>query len=366
MIGSATATRPAGRSSTATRTAVCPPGGARPPAREVSGRDPERLQEPRVPERDAAAPTRPAHPLLPAGAEVRGLLEREPALAARAPRSRSARGCSLRLLEACREPEELGLVVRRKRDQRGQPGPALGQGPGLVDDERVDLSAPSDLERLACLTRTPAVAPRPVPTMIDIGVASPSAHGHAMIRTATRRDQRVGQTRLGPDGSPDEGAQERHGHHGRHEIGGHAVCQALDRRAAPLRLADQLDDPREQRVPADALGPHHEGARPVDGAAGHPILGRLLDGHRLSGDHRLVDDAPSLENDAVDRDPLARPHAQPVARRRTLVERHVLLALVVPEDARGRRRERSAARGARRSSGPARGAPAPGPAAREP
>ena len=32
---------------------------------------------------------------------------------------------------------------------------------------------------------TPAVAPRPVPTMIDMGVASPSAHGHAMISTAT-------------------------------------------------------------------------------------------------------------------------------------------------------------------------------------
>ena len=32
---------------------------------------------------------------------------------------------------------------------------------------------------------TPPVAPRPVPTMIDIGVASPSAHGHAMIKTAT-------------------------------------------------------------------------------------------------------------------------------------------------------------------------------------
>ena len=33
--------------------------------------------------------------------------------------------------------------------------------------------------------RTPACAPRPVPTMIDMGVASPSAHGHAMINTAT-------------------------------------------------------------------------------------------------------------------------------------------------------------------------------------
>ena len=37
----------------------------------------------------------------------------------------------------------------------------------------------------AFLMRTPACAPRPTPTMIDIGVASPSAHGQAMISTAT-------------------------------------------------------------------------------------------------------------------------------------------------------------------------------------
>ena len=37
----------------------------------------------------------------------------------------------------------------------------------------------------AFLIRTPACAARPTPTMIDIGVANPSAHGHAMIRTET-------------------------------------------------------------------------------------------------------------------------------------------------------------------------------------
>ena len=37
----------------------------------------------------------------------------------------------------------------------------------------------------AFLKSTPIVAPRPVATMIDIGVASPSAHGHAMMSTAT-------------------------------------------------------------------------------------------------------------------------------------------------------------------------------------
>ena len=33
--------------------------------------------------------------------------------------------------------------------------------------------------------RTPLLAPRPMPTVIDMGVASPKAQGHAMINTAT-------------------------------------------------------------------------------------------------------------------------------------------------------------------------------------
>src|SRR3954462_8556723 len=37
----------------------------------------------------------------------------------------------------------------------------------------------------AFLNSTPVVAPLPVATMIDIGVARPSAHGQAMINTAT-------------------------------------------------------------------------------------------------------------------------------------------------------------------------------------
>ena len=37
----------------------------------------------------------------------------------------------------------------------------------------------------ASRNRIPLVAPRPVATMIDMGVASPSAQGHAMMSTAT-------------------------------------------------------------------------------------------------------------------------------------------------------------------------------------
>ena len=37
----------------------------------------------------------------------------------------------------------------------------------------------------AFFTSTPSCAPRPTPTMMDIGVAKPRAHGQAMMRTAT-------------------------------------------------------------------------------------------------------------------------------------------------------------------------------------
>ena len=37
----------------------------------------------------------------------------------------------------------------------------------------------------AFFTSTPSCAPRPTPTMIDMGVARPSAHGQAMMSTAT-------------------------------------------------------------------------------------------------------------------------------------------------------------------------------------
>ena len=45
---------------------------------------------------------------------------------------------------------------------------------------------------------TPLLAPRPMPTMTDIGVASPSAHGQAMIRTATALVTAAGRRGSGP------------------------------------------------------------------------------------------------------------------------------------------------------------------------
>ena len=87
--------------------------------------------------------------------------------------------------------------------------------------------------------------------------------------------------------------------------------------------------------------------------------GRLLDRHRLAGEQRLVDGAPPVDDDAVDRHLVAGADAEDVADR-DVAERHL---------GRWRRRRRSerrlrragrGARGWRRRSARGRAAPAPG------
>src|SRR5215813_13145797 len=86
-------------------------------------------------------------------------------------------------LEAGGEAQQFILPDIAGRRDAHKARPALGQGAGLVDDEGIDFSINSRAS--AFLTRTPTCAPRPVPTMIDIGVARPRAQGQAMMSTAT-------------------------------------------------------------------------------------------------------------------------------------------------------------------------------------
>ena len=113
--------------------------------------------------------------------------------------------------------------------------------------------------------------------MIAIGVARPSAHGHAMISTATALTSANASRGGGPQMlHADERQRTAISDDGRHEERGDAIRQPLDRRAAALRLADHPHDLREQRVAADALGAEQQRAGGVDRAAGHAIARRLL------------------------------------------------------------------------------------------
>ena len=116
----------------------------------------------------------------------------------------------------------------------GHAGAALGQGAGLVHDQGVDLLQP--LQRPAFLISTPSLAPRPTPTMIAIGVASPRAHGQAMISTTTAT-KGMREPRLGPTAPRPRTWRPRHNDR-RDEPGGDPVGQPLDRGPGALCLGD--------------------------------------------------------------------------------------------------------------------------------
>ena len=98
-------------------------------------------------------------------------------------RMASARGCSLIASSA---------AARRSTSSSANPFAAstpVSAGlpsvrvPVLSITSVLTLASPSSAAALR--TSTPACAPRPVATMIEIGVASPSAQGQAMISTLT-------------------------------------------------------------------------------------------------------------------------------------------------------------------------------------
>src|SRR5262249_19583292 len=139
------------------------------------------------------------------------------------------------------------------------------------------------------------------------------------------------------------------GRHDRgHEEARDLVGRALDRRAAPLRGADEVDDAGEQRALPDALGPHHEAALSIHRAAHDLVARRLLDRDRFARDHGFVDRALAADGGAVDGDLLAGPDAEAIADH-DVVDRYVVLDAAVAEAARRLRREgeQRADRGAR-------------------
>ena len=161
------------------------------------------------------------------------------------------------------------------------------------------------------LIRTPSCAPRPVPTMSATGVASPSAHGQAMIST----DDGGGEGVRGraAEREPAGERQQREDDHDRDEDRRDAVGEPLHRRLARLRLVDEPRDLGERGVGADPRRADDEPAVRVDRRAGDLAAGGDLDRDGLAGQQRLVDGRLALDDDAVGRDLLARAHDEHVA-----------------------------------------------------
>ena len=150
----------------------------------------------------------------------------------------------------------------------------------------------------------PSWAPRPVPTSSAVGVARPSAHGQAMISTATAAVNAA--VAAGPAASQPTRVHHGEGDDDRHEDPGDPVGQPLHGGLAVLRLLDQPGHLGELGVGADTGGAHDQAAAGVDGGAGDRVARPDLDRHGLAGEHRGVHGRGARDDDAVGGDLLAR------------------------------------------------------------
>ena len=165
--------------------------------------------------------------------------------------------------------------------------------------------------------------------MIDIGVASPSAHGQAMISTATALTSACASRGSGPNVAQTTNVTAAIPTHRRHEVARDHVGQPLDRRAAALRLGDHARRSARaaSRAPTrSARITQRAGA--VDGRADDAVARRLLDRDRLAGDHRLVDRARAFERPTPSTGTFSPGRTRSRSPTLDVVERHILFAAV--------------------------------------
>ncbi len=168
----------------------------------------------------------------------------------------------------------------------------------------------------------PASAPRPVPTMIAVGVARPIAHGQAMTRTLTNAVSAYVNCGSGPPANHSTNVADATIRTIGTKTSRDPVGKALDGRLRALRTTDELDDASERRVAPDTRGAHDERPGRVERRPDDLVTQRHDDriGSPVSIEASMAE--PPSTTIAVDRDPLARADAQQRPDRHGL-ERHL-------------------------------------------
>ncbi len=161
--------------------------------------------------------------------------------------------------------------------------------------------------------RIPSCAPRPVPTMSAVGVASPSAHGQAMISTATAAEKAAVASpvttsqpaSVASESTSTIGTKTLETRSTSRWIGAFPDCASATSLAicasavsSPTFVARTTSRPNVLTV-----------------ATGDSGAGRDVDGDGLAREHRLVDGRFALDDDAVGRDLLPRTDDEEIADR---------------------------------------------------
>ena len=197
----------------------------------------------------------------------------------------------------------------------------------------------------------PSWAPRPVPTSSAVGVARPSAHGQAMISTATAAVNATSGCAPVPsqNASVATASAMTTGTKTADTRSASRCTSALPFCAASTSRADL----RELGVGADPGGPDHQPAAGVDRRADDRVTGADLDRHRLAGEHRRVDGRGAPDDLAVGGDLLPGPYDELVADlQRGRPATRTSRAVAQHGDVLGAQRQQRAQRGAGRAPGP--------------
>jgi hypothetical protein len=140
-----------------------------------------------------------------------------------------------------------------------------------------------------------------MPTITLIGVASPSAQGQAMIKTATAFAMAYASEGSGPS------------HNHSPKVTAAATSTAGTNQAATLSASAWIDDLRQHRVRAHSLGLHHQTAVLIERAARYLGSGGFLHRIGLAGEHGFIHMAAAFDHHAIDGNLFTRPYSQTLA-----------------------------------------------------
>ena len=189
------------------------------------------------------------------------------------------------------------LVLRRALDgdDAGQRRLALRERAGLVEDDDVELARPLEGE---------AVLHEQAVARAERGADGDDQRDGQAQRVRAGDDEHGGRAHEGlrrlTDDEPDEEGDGT-GREGDVEEGRRGpVGERLGARARGLRLRDQAHDARERRLVTGGGDPHPQAATGGHRPGDDLVALRLRHGHRLAGDHRLVDIGRAIDDDAVD------------------------------------------------------------------
>jgi len=268
-------------------------------------------------------------------------------------------GMLARRFDACRGLEQRRHIAPGRRHDADDSRLALGDGPGLVEDDRTH--ARELLEGRRGSEEDPALR----------GPSRGDHHGHrrrqserARARHDEHADERLERALMAQRGrpvrrreheprreGPEGDQQDRRNEHRRHSVG-----RTRDARLGGLRLVDHRDHPRKHGVGGRTRRHDIECADRIERARRDGIARTPDDRHRLAGQHRLVDLARTHDHRSVDRHPFAWPDPHAHARLDLLGADRALVLGPSEDLDHPHRRHRQRAERPHRLAGPLRGA----------